>query len=97
MSKDLIERLRAMAGLEETWWFDPEAINEAITALEAMQWRDVREELPLPEKNFFSFSPAFGYQVSMYSDNALNSTGLPTLGGVQITHWLPLPPPPESE
>ena len=108
MSKDLIKRLRAMAGFEETWWFDPEAINEAIAALEAMQWRDVREELPERYVYVLLYCPHMSRQIVtgyyIGRDDGLNWSSNGVSGGTpaqqnrrEPSYWLPLPLPPESE
>jgi hypothetical protein len=60
-------------------------------AQEPVAWINVKDKLPPQEINFLSFSETFGYQVSMYSSNPLNSTGLPTLERLKITKWMPIP------
>jgi hypothetical protein len=60
-------------------------------AQEPVAWMNVKDKLPPQEINFLSFSETFGYQVSMYSSNPLNSTGLPTLERLKITKWMPIP------
>ena len=76
-------------------YFDEEiqACKEALEqpAQEPVAWINVKDKLPPQEINFLSFSETFGYQVSMYSSNPLNSTGLPTLERLKITKWMPIP------
>ena len=79
----------------ETAWVKG-AINACEEALEQpaqepVAWINVKDKLPPQESNFLSFSETFGYQVSMYSSNPLNSTGLPTLERLKITKWMPIP------
>lgn len=51
---------------------------------------------PDPEIGFISFSPIYGYQISMYSNNVGNSLGLPRLNNLKITHWYELPTLPDE-
>jgi hypothetical protein len=69
------------------------ACKEALEqpAQEVVAWIDVNDRLPEPEINFLSLSKTYGYQVSMYSKNPLNSTHLPTLEKLKIDKWMPIP------
>ena len=62
-----------------------------------IKWRRVEDERPPAEVNFLSFSNAYGFDVSMYSNNPTNSSLLPTLDVLMITHWMPLPPVPDKD
>lgn len=83
--------------LDNTDDFNLDSHIEKINGLFKPEWVSVSEEKPKEEVNFLSFSPVYGYQVSMYSNNPFNSTLLTTFDDLQITHWLPIPVAPNDK
>jgi hypothetical protein len=81
----------SVAELNDEYLRDTHVQGLSQPAQEPVAWINVKDKLPPQEINFLSFSETFGYQVSMYSSNPLNSTGLPTLERLKITKWMPIP------
>jgi hypothetical protein len=81
----------SVAELNDEYLRDTHVEGLSQPAQEPVAWINVKDKLPPQEINFLSFSETFGYQISMYSSNPLNSTGLPTLERLKITKWMPIP------
>ena len=98
--EDLIERLRRSA---KESFFLKDLLSEAADALEGvspMEWIPVTERLPDFEgcllcmrKTVFGLSVQ---EVLYYEDGEFSYNGIDNLTDGAVTHWMPLPKPPEE-
>ena len=83
---------------------DGQAMSHALTALQQMhkepKWISVEDRLPEKEKLVLCFDATFGVQIAKrwlwtnYKECWATNSAMPL---ERITHWMPLPKPPEQD
>ena len=93
LDTDIVRQDKVALNLLEQVLYD---IQHVPTLTPQNEWVSVDERLPAPTENPVLVYDCTGVNMAWYSYAMgwAHRTGLP---GVEITHWMPLPDPPEKE